>query len=342
MLGRLKFDLTPVINDILNHFPADKIASGRILDPAMAGGQIIGEIERRKRAAGLTNEQIAATVYGIEENILRKNYAVNKNKLSGTFSCDDFLTKEYEMKQFDMVLMNPPYTNGQEMLYAKFFEKALDVADVVVCIMPLDLDTRHQKLKNHIKRVKRHTMFVSENISDYFNVSYKNLHYVIASKNVNNDIEETADPLDSIALLYPERARLKCIKGAGDLAMAPEDPNGSMIVHKVHQNDQVIYKRVDTRLFNKSRKKSVAPYLVFVNHTPSQGKFNCVVLPNLNLSWSMWTFAFEADSLEQAEQLKSWLQSEEIRQHVNQMLTARNHQHTISKAMIDRLPAYAG
>lgn len=330
-----------MIADILDHIPADVIVNGRILDPAMAGGQLIAEIERRKRAAGLTDDQIAATVFGMEENILRKNYAVNKNKLSGTFSCDDFLDKDFGMKKFDMVLMNPPYTNGQEMLYAKFFEKALDVADVVVCIMPLDLDTRHQKLKNHIKRVKRHTTFVSDNISDYFNVSYKNLHYVIASKSVNNDVEETTDPLDSISLLYPERPRLKCIKGAGDLAMAPEDANGSMIVHKVHQNDQVIYKRVDNRLFNKSRKKSLAPYLVFVNHTPSQGKFNCVVLPNLNLSWSMWTFAFEAESLEQANQLKDWLQSAEIRNHVNQMLTVRNNQHTISKAMIDMLPTYA-
>ena len=80
---------------------------------------------------------------------------------------------------------------------------------------------------------------------------------------------------------------------------------------------------------------------MFVNHTPSQGKFNCVVLPNLNLSWSMWTFAFEAESLEQANQLKDWLQSAEIRNHVNQMLTVRNNQHTISKAMIDMLPTYA-
>jgi hypothetical protein len=54
----------------------------------------------------------------------------------------------------------------------------------------------------------------------------------------------------------------------------------------------------------------------------------------------MWTFVFEANTLDEANKLKEWLQSDIIVKEIDNMLKARNNQHTISKAMIERLPTY--
>jgi hypothetical protein len=113
MLGRLKFDIDPLVTQMLDSIPNDLIVNGTILDPAMGGGQFVFEVERRKRAAGKSDEEIKNTVFGIEENILRRDYAVNKHKLVGTYSTGNFLDKEINMK-FDVIIGNPPYQNSHD------------------------------------------------------------------------------------------------------------------------------------------------------------------------------------------------------------------------------------
>lgn len=242
--------------------------------------------------------------------------------------------------KFDYIVGNPPYTNGQKLLYAKFFEKALDLADTVAFVMPVQLESKHDKLKFHNQRVQKHLVKMGDNVSNHFNVGYDNIRYVIASKSVNNPVAELKDPVDDIPLLYPERKRLMPIKGDTDIAQGEDDPNGVNTIFKVHKEDTVVYRKVEPYKVEKSNKKSTANYLVIVNHTPSRGRFNCAVLPNKGLSWSMWTFAFECDTLEDANKLKEWLQSDEIVEYVSLMLKARKNQHTISKALIERLPFY--
>lgn len=343
MLSRIKFEIAPLVNQILDQLPEDVWTSttSTFLDPAMAGGQFVCEIESRLRKAGHSDENIHSRVFGCERFEHQITYAVNKYKLVGNYAVCDFLKKDFEELTFDVVVMNPPYTDGQIMLYAKFFEKALDVGSVVACIMPLDLQTKHDKLKFHIERVLKHNTFISDNVSNYFNVAYNNLHYVIASKSVSNKVKAIADPLASMPLLYPKRPRLVPIKGDTSTAIGDEDPDGVTAVFKIHKNDTVVYKKIEQAKFDKSSKKSKAPYLVLVNHTPSRGKFNCAVLKNTGFTWSMWTFAFEAQSLDEANELKSWLTSKTIVSEINAMLKARNNQHTISKEMIERLPTYS-
>jgi predicted RNA methylase len=342
MLSRIKFEIAPLVNEMLDQLPKKvwTSTSTTFLDPAMAGGQFVREVERRLLAAGHDKDNVASRVFGCEQYEHQVQYAVNKYKLTGSYQVVNFLEQDFENMKFDVVLMNPPYTNGQVMLYTKFFDKALNIGETVVSVMPLDLQSKHDKLKFHNERVLKHHEFISNNVSEYFNVAYDNLHYIIAKKSIKNEVVDLKDPLDDIPLLFNNRPRLVPIKGDTDIAIGEEVPNGVNVIFKVHKNDTVIYKKVDPYKINKSSKKSTAPYLVIVNHTPSKGKFNCVVLPNTGLCWSMWTFAFEVNSQEEGNKLKDWLISPIMINEINNMLVARNNQHTISKAMIERLPTY--
>lgn len=242
--------------------------------------------------------------------------------------------------KFDVVVGNPPYTNGQKLLYTKFFEQALDIAELVAFVMPVQLDSNHDKLKFHNHRVQKHLLNLSDNMSHHFNVGYDNIRCVYAKKSIENEVKEYKDPVDDIPLLYPNRKRLVPIKGDTDIAIGEDVTGGVDIIFKVHKGDTVRYKKVEQYKINKTTKKSTANFLVLVNHTPSKGRFNCAILPNIGQSWSMWTFAFECDTIESAIKLKDWLQSETIVNEISKMLKARNNQHTISKALIEKLPTY--
>jgi hypothetical protein len=129
MLARLKFKLDNLVNDILSHIPDDVIINGVILDPAMGGGQFVKEVERRKRIAGKTDSEIKRTVFGIESNILRRNYAVNKHKLVGSYVVGNALTMDFDGMKFDVVIGNPPYgmrTDSGGTLWEKFANKSFN------------------------------------------------------------------------------------------------------------------------------------------------------------------------------------------------------------------------
>ena len=260
----------------------------------------------------------------------------NKTKIAERFGV--LISTDFDrLSGFDLLVGAPPFTQGQRLLYTYTFEQCLNKADEVAMIMPVQLESKHSKLKKHNARVQRHSYKMSENISKGFS-GYDSIQCVYAKKNVVNGVEKAEDPLDDLELLYPERPRLQPIKGDTDIAIGRDAKEGVKVVFKVHKNDTLLYKVVEQEKFNKSSKKSKAPYLVFVNHTPYKGFFNCAYLKNDNLSWGMWTFAFEAQSEEEAKELKDWIQSNEIRSYTGKMLEMRN-QHTISKAMISRLPA---
>jgi hypothetical protein len=126
MLARIKFDIAELVNLMLDQLPDQVIINGTFLDPAMGGGQFVKEIERRKRLAGKTDQEIQATVFGIEKNILRRDYAVNRFGLVGTYSVGDFMTATSNIK-FDVIIGNPPFENpgkskGQKLWYKYIFK----------------------------------------------------------------------------------------------------------------------------------------------------------------------------------------------------------------------------
>ena len=134
MLGRLKFDITGLVNEILDQLPSEVWSSSAttFLDPAIGGGQFVRAIENRLRIAGHSNENISNRVYGYESNSMRVSYAINKYGLIGTYTSKNFLEAETDMK-FDVVIGNPPYQSGNaskgNKLWPKFIVKSYELTN---------------------------------------------------------------------------------------------------------------------------------------------------------------------------------------------------------------------
>jgi hypothetical protein len=243
--------------------------------------------------------------------------------------------------KFDKIVGNPPYTKGNEKLYTRFTQKALELSDSVTFVMPVDLESNHVTLKAHNHRVKTHLKELGENVSHHFNVGYDNIHVVHLDKNIQNEVEEYVNPLDLYIPIFPKRKRLSVFKGSLAIESAEHVKNGLPSIDKVQRGNNLIIKNVDPNLVkiaNKNRKVS-SPWLVFVNHTPSKGLFNCAYIENKGQPWSMCVIAIEADSEKDAISLQNWLTSETIQKEIKTMFDLKKV-YTVSKEMLEMLPWY--
>lgn len=243
---------------------------------------------------------------------------------------------------FDCMTANPPYSDGDFLLYTSFFEKGLELAKTVVMVMPVDLNSQQVRVKAHNKRVKRHMIEMSENVTDQFGVGIPDIRYVTASKTVENEVEDYIDPLNSHPNLYPERKRLSPRRGVGGFSRkSNQDPNGIDVMTSIYRGNKIQWSRVKKDLANKTKNSLVsdAPYFVLVAENPSKGLFNTAIVENDGTKWGSGIFGLDAASKEEAEKLEEWLVSNEIQEEVSKMLTLKNT-HTFSGPMMEKLPWY--
>ena len=249
-------------------------------------------------------------------------------------------TKDNKDFPFEVMLSNPPYSNGDFLLYTSFFERGLELAEKVIMVMPVDLNSQQVRVKAHNKRVKTHLIDMSENVTDQFGVGIPDIRYVTASKTVENEVEAYVDPLDSHVKLYTERKRLEPRRGVGGFSRkSNQDPDGVDVMTTIYRGNKIQWAKVKKDLANKIKVGLIsdAPYFVLVAENPSKGLFNTAIVENNGIKWGSGIFGLDANSKEEAEQLEKWLVSKEIQEEVQRMLTLKNT-HTFSGPMMRKLP----
>lgn len=273
---------------------------------------------------------------GIDEESLVINYITQ----------EDFFnmpgTKDNKKFPFDIGLMNSPYSNGDFLLYPPFFKKLLTLVEIGKVVMPVDLNSQQVRVKSHNKRVKKHMIDMSDNITDQFGVGIPDIRYITASMTVENEVEEYVDPLVSHPNLYPTRKRLLPRRGVGGFSRkSNHDDNGIDVMLTIYRGNKIQWVKVNKDLVNKVKTALVsnAPYFVLVAENPSRGLFNTSIVKNNGTKWGSGIFGLDANSKEEAEKLEQWLVSKEMQEEVQQMLTLKNT-HTFSGPMMEKLPWY--
>jgi tRNA1(Val) A37 N6-methylase TrmN6 len=177
MLGRLKFNLDTLVNEMLDALPQDKLINGTVFDPSIGGGQFIKEVIRRKREAGKTEEEILNTVYGLEENNLRLGYAINKYDLVGNLSVGNYLELTHNMK-FDIIIGNPPFQKNDNeamrwTLWELFVKKSLQIADMVAMVTPQSITS-----PGPFNIIKDKALVINVDVTKHFNVGSTFCYFV--------------------------------------------------------------------------------------------------------------------------------------------------------------------
>ena len=123
MLSRMKFEIEPLVAEMLDQLPEAVWSSNSttFFDPAIGGGQFVRAIEQRLRSCGHSDANIRSRVFGFEESDLHIRFAVNKYNLVGQYvrkPYEKFFELDNTMK-FDVVVGNPPYqkdtTHGKKV-----------------------------------------------------------------------------------------------------------------------------------------------------------------------------------------------------------------------------------
>ena len=253
---------------------------------------------------------------------------------------DEFkeLTK---MKKFDIVVGNPPYTKGDVILYTSFFEQALELGENVYFVIPVAEDSQQVRLKAHNQRLKRHKISVPENVSEYFSIGLNNIHFVQASRHIENIVEDYVDPLNTMPLLYPKRKRILVTRGFGAYSRIENRDDCGDEVYTGILRDGFKIEKIKKEVIQKDRKKDSINqlWLVMIGENPSNGLFNIEVIENKGKPFGSGILAVGIEDEGTGKKLKSWLQSNEIVEEVKRMLNAKGS-YSLSAPGAERLPWY--
>lgn len=182
MLSRIKFEIEPLVVEMLNQLPERVWTSttATFLDPAIGGGQFVQAIEQRLRDHGHSNQNIRKRVFGLEDSDLHIRYAVNKHKLVGQYAkkpYEKFLELDNSMK-FDVIIGNPPFQRSDTdakrwTLWDQFVKKSFELADTVAMVTPQSITS-----PGPFAMIKEKATAINIDVSKHFNVGSTFAYFV--------------------------------------------------------------------------------------------------------------------------------------------------------------------
>ena len=197
MLSRMKFEIEPLVAEILDQLPESLWTSDSttFFDPAIGGGQFVQAIEQRLRAHGHADSNIRRRVFGFEESDLHIRYAVNKHKLVGQYvrkPYEKFFLLDNSMK-FDVVVGNPPYQSTadgskRKKMWVKIAEKSIDIANYVAFVTPTAWQKDNAKYFNDIGNLIKSKLTAYGDANDYLSVG-EDIGYWILDNTTSNPME---------------------------------------------------------------------------------------------------------------------------------------------------------
>ena len=213
MLSRMKFEIEPLVAEMLDQLP-DSVWSSQtstFLDPAVGGGQFVRAIEQRLRERGHSDANIRSRVFGFEESELHIRFAVNKYSLVGQYAkmpYNKFFELDHSMK-FDVIVGNPPYQGDQAhglKIWPTFTVKALGLLSqngYIGWVIPsgwLDSNNAQMKKVRLMLTTNFNLINIDRNSTNYFNVGQdilslvaNNTKYIGKTNYIDGNGVETID-----------------------------------------------------------------------------------------------------------------------------------------------------
>jgi len=291
MIGRLKFDIASLVDEILDQLPSEVWSSSTttFLDPAIGGGQFVRAIENRLCNAGHSSENISKRVYGYESNRMRINFAVNKYKLVGTYTNADFLNWSIDMK-FDVIIGNPPYQGTNTVsddrtqpknhnLWTKFIHKSFELVNEKGYVAFVTPDSWMSPTNDVFQLFKENQLHqVDLECGRHFNVGSSFTSWVAQKTKVTHDTK-----FNNVSV------------NLRDFPYLPRDLNDTLEIHKKIINSNYINLNVvgDTTchsskdVVSKTKSKEFCYELLHTNAQTRYSKLKSKYFDNIKIMWTL-------------------------------------------------------
>lgn len=295
MLSRMKFEIEPLVAEMLNQLPESVWTSDSttFFDPAIGGGQFVHAIEQRLRDHGHNDQNIRKRVFGIEDSNLHVRYAVNKHKLVGQYAkkpYEKFLELDNTMK-FDVVIGNPPYQGNNDKgtkqpkshnLWSKFAEQGISLVKDDGYVAFVTPDSWMSPNSQVLKTFKNNSLtWVSTDVSKYFTVGSSFTAWILQKNQHTKTVTIDGLTVNLNTLNYLPREFSKTYP-IHDKVVNSNNPKLDVLCDTTCHSDHKHGKLSDT-------KDTVFKYKTW--HTNAQTRFSKIKSKDFNNNKIVWTLS---------------------------------------------------